>query len=102
MVLRKAQIDLINGIMGRLRKGIPIVHQMIMGGGKTTVIGPLLALLLADRKSLVVQVVPLALLEMSRSVMREKFSAVIHKPGQCSTPPFLPGPARAHGHAALL
>ena len=55
-------------------------EQMIMGGGKTTVIGPLLALLLADGQSLVVQCVPLALLEMSRNVMRERFSAVVRKP----------------------
>ena len=55
-------------------------QQMIMGGGKTTVVGPLLALLLADGKKLVTQVVPLALLEFSRGVMREKFCAVVCKP----------------------
>jgi len=48
-------------------------HQMIMGAGKTTVVGPLLALLLGDGKTLVVQVVPAALLEFSRAVMRECF-----------------------------
>ena len=51
-----------------------------MGGGKTTVVAPLLALLLADGRSLVVQVVPAALLEFSRATMRERFSAVITKP----------------------
>jgi len=55
-------------------------HQMIMGAGKTTVVAPLLALILADGKSLVMQVMPHALLEMSRSVMREKFAAVVRKP----------------------
>jgi hypothetical protein len=54
--------------------------QMIMGAGKTTVVTPLLALMLADGKSLVTQVVPHALLEFSRSVMREKFAAVVRKP----------------------
>ena len=34
-----------------------MVHQMIMGAGKTTCIGPLLALMLGDGKSLVTQVV---------------------------------------------
>ena len=53
---------------------------MIMGAGKTTVVGPLLALLLADGKRLVTQVVPLSLLEFSRSITRERFSAVIRKP----------------------
>ncbi len=32
------------------------VHQLIMGAGKTTVIAPLLALMLADGQSLVTQV----------------------------------------------
>ena len=37
-----------------------------MGAGKTTVVAPLLALMLADGKSLIMSVVPKALLEMSR------------------------------------
>ena len=52
---------------------------MIMGAGKTTVVGPLLCLLLADSKSLVIQVVPRSLLEFSRSVMRSRFSAIVRK-----------------------
>ena len=55
-------------------------HQMIMGAGKTTVVAPLLALILADGKSLVTQVMPTSLLEFSRGVMREKFSVVVRKP----------------------
>ena len=47
---------------------------------QTTVVGPLLALLLADGKRLVMEVVPKALLDFSRAVMRERFSAVIMKP----------------------
>lgn len=39
---------------------------MIMGAGKTTVVGPLLALILGDGRRLVAQVVPHALLEFSR------------------------------------
>jgi hypothetical protein len=42
-------------------------------------VSPLLALMLADGSSLVVQVVPTALLEFSRATMRERFSAVITK-----------------------
>lgn len=78
-VLRDQQCRIMNRYMREVAKGNSLVHQMIMGAGKTTVIGPLLALLLADGKQLVAQVVPNQLLEMSRGVMRECFSAVISK-----------------------
>ena len=45
--------------------------------GKTTFIAPLLALLLADGRTLVTQVVPASLLHFSRSVMWRAFSGVI-------------------------
>jgi hypothetical protein len=50
-----------------------------MGAGKTTVIGPILALILADGSRLVTQVVPSALLEFSRSIMRSRFTHIIRK-----------------------
>ena len=34
------------------------MKQMLMGGGKTTVVGPMLALMLADGEMLVVQTMP--------------------------------------------
>jgi hypothetical protein len=43
-------------------------------------VGPLLALLLGDGKELIFQVMPAALLEFSRSMMRARFSAIIVKP----------------------
>ena len=43
------------------------------------VIGPLLALILADGSRLVMQVVPSALLEFSRSIMRSRFTRVLTK-----------------------
>lgn len=52
---------------------------MIMGSGKTTVIGPMVALLLADGKGLVIQVVPDQLLDMSTNVMRNAFGTVAVK-----------------------
>ena len=52
---------------------------MIMGAGKTTCIGPLLALMLGDGKSLVTQVVPDALLTMSRNVMWSRFTQIMSK-----------------------
>ena len=51
-----------------------------MGGGKTTVVSPLLCLMLGDGARLVLQVVPPALLEFSRGVMRSTFNSVITKP----------------------
>lgn len=52
---------------------------MIMGQGKTTVIAPMLALLLANGRRLVQIVCPAPLLEMSRSVTRNCFANVIRK-----------------------
>ncbi len=89
LVLRKAQCYLVTTFMKRAMEGgqnthgddiNSMVHQMIMGAGKTTVIGPLLALMIADGKSLVTQVVPNALLTMSRNVMWAAFCNVIVKP----------------------
>ena len=89
LMLRQSQIELIETIMREhhasdtdlsAASSSGSAYQMIMGAGKTTVVGPLLALLLADGKRLVTQVVPLSLLEFSRSITRERFSAVIRKP----------------------
>jgi hypothetical protein len=52
---------------------------MIMGAGKTSVVAPLLALIVADGKSLVLSVVPKALVEMSRTRMRETFATIMVK-----------------------
>ena len=52
-----------------------IVHQMIMGSGKTTVVAPLLALLLGDGMNLVVEVVPKALLEFTRRYTTDHMNA---------------------------
>ena len=49
----------------------------IMGDGKTTVIAPLLALILADGHSLVCCCMPNALLEMSRAVLARCFSSPV-------------------------
>ena len=48
-------------------------QQMIMGAGKTTVVGPLLAMLLANSGTLMLEVVPPALLDFSAGVLRERF-----------------------------
>ena len=81
LLLRKSQVELVQGIVqsGTGSSRPSVCHQMIMGAGKTTVVAPLLGLMLADGKRLVAQVVPQALLDFSRSVTRERFSAVIKK-----------------------
>jgi len=78
-LLRRRQVELVTEFVESALRGESRVHQMIMGAGKTTVIGPLLALMLADGNSLVTQMVPTALLEMSIGVMRECFSGIITK-----------------------
>ena len=79
-LLRSRQIELVQAFVDASIRGDSRVEQMIMGQGKTTVIAPLLALMLAANDSLVMQVVPSALLEQSRSVLRKWFSSVIQKP----------------------
>ena len=60
-------------------EGVSAVKQMIMGAGKTTIVAPLLGLMLADGKQLLLSVVPKSLLEMSRQRMRESFSSIMPK-----------------------
>lgn len=79
ILLRGQQVQLLRTFIEAVRRGDSKVEQMIMGAGKTTVIGPLLALIFADGAQLVTQVVPSALLEFSRSVMRSRFTRVISK-----------------------
>ena len=45
-----------------------------MGAGKTTVVGPLLSLILADGETLVTQVMPPALLEQTWQTLRDRLS----------------------------
>jgi hypothetical protein len=66
-------------LMDNLQRQQSKVRQMIMGAGKTTVVAPLLALMLADGESLVLSIVPRALVEMSRTRMRETFAVIVQK-----------------------
>jgi hypothetical protein len=77
--LRQKQVEIVDNFRENLNKGVSKVKQMIMGAGKTSVVAPLLALILADGKSLVLSVVPKALVEMSRTRMRETFAAIMVK-----------------------
>ena len=77
--LRQKQVEIVNDFRNNLNNGVSKVKQMIMGAGKTSVVAPLLALIVADGKSLVLSVVPKALVEMSRTRMRETFAAIMVK-----------------------
>jgi thiol-disulfide isomerase/thioredoxin len=79
IVLRKRQVEMVRWFVKNAREGISRVQQMIMGQGKTTVVGPLLALILADGATLVTQVMPTALLDQSRTILRKCFSVLIPK-----------------------
>jgi hypothetical protein len=77
--LRQKQVDIIDDFRRALANNVSKVKQMIMGAGKTSVVAPLLALIVADGKSLVLSVVPKALVEMSRTRMRETFAVIMVK-----------------------
>jgi hypothetical protein len=77
--LREGQVRLINECVETLDAGRSRVYQMIMGAGKTSTILPLLALLYADGRQLMVQVVPNPLLMFTLNVMRSRFSSVVSK-----------------------
>ncbi|KAF1780686.1 P-loop containing nucleoside triphosphate hydrolase [Phytophthora cactorum] len=74
ILLRGRQVQMIDSFLTSLAKGDSRVQQMIMGAGKTTVVGPLLTYILADKTHLVMHVMPTALLEQSRQVLRSRFS----------------------------
>ena len=78
-ILRRRQIELVNDFLRAAYAGDSSVCQMIMGQGKTTVVGPLLALILADGSTLVTQVCPSPLLEQTKAVLRGVFCSVIAK-----------------------
>ena len=80
LLLRGSQVQLVNKLLDEMQHDRSVCHQMIMGAGKTTVVGPMLAMLLANSATLMVNVVPAALLDFSAGVLRERFSAAIRKP----------------------
>ncbi|KAF8285120.1 hypothetical protein TcBrA4_0033550 [Trypanosoma cruzi] len=79
ILLRARQVEMVRWFVDNTRAGVSRVQQMIMGQGKTTVVGPLLALILADGSQLVTQVMPTALLEQTRGILRRCFSVVVPK-----------------------
>jgi hypothetical protein len=78
-MLRQRQVEMASAFVRAAHSGQSSVQQMIMGAGKTTVIAPLVSLILGDGKSMVLNVCPGALLEMNRSVLRATFSNIVQK-----------------------
>jgi hypothetical protein len=48
LMLRKSQVILVNKFLHALKNNSSMCHQMIMGAGKTTVVAPLLAMILVS------------------------------------------------------
>eukprot|EP01060_Flectonema_neradi_P029194 TRINITY_DN3976_c6_g1_i2.p1 TRINITY_DN3976_c6_g1~~TRINITY_DN3976_c6_g1_i2.p1 ORF type:complete len:3023 (+),score=543.42 TRINITY_DN3976_c6_g1_i2:1734-10802(+) len=81
ILLREGQISLLAKFMTSVSKNVSMCHQMLMGQGKTTVIVPLLALILTNGEQLVTACMPRSLVDFSRAVLREKFNnPVLPKP----------------------
>eukprot|EP00906_Rhabdomonas_costata_P026113 RCo037232 len=80
VILRKGQVDLVRRLTSSVKKHSSICTQMLMGEGKSTVVTPLLGLLLADRLQLVMLCVPHALLDFSRQALRDRFLPLHNRP----------------------
>jgi len=79
IILRKKQVIHVREYLQAMKENRSIVKQLIMGSGKTMVISPLLCLMLSDGKTLVTLSVPPALLELTRSNLRNTFSSIMSK-----------------------
>ena len=78
-LLRRRQVELVRDFSKSAEHDVSLVKQMIMGAGKTTVVSPLLGMLLADGRRLVVLMVPAPLLEFAKSVLNAVFSNIVLK-----------------------
>ena len=78
ILLKEKQVSLALDLANDVRRvgGSSRVFQMLMGSGKTTVLMPLLSLLLADGSNLVVSVFPRPILPFSAAILRERFGIV--------------------------
>ena len=54
-MIRQQQVELIMACLRKVRSEEPLVRQMIMGAGKTAVVSPMVSLMIAHGKYLVVQ-----------------------------------------------
>jgi len=75
-MMRESQQKIIRDFEKSVRAKSGMVQQMLMGSGKSTVVAPMLSLLLSQPEKLVVQVVPESLLLATRDIMRSVFGCI--------------------------
>lgn len=75
-ILWQEQIDLVEQLK---HLGHPKVAQLIMGGGKSSVVAPLLAYLISNEQDLLFYTVPLSLVNMFAKTLQDKFNNVFPK-----------------------
>ncbi|CAK0868701.1 unnamed protein product, partial [Prorocentrum cordatum] len=80
VVLREKQVSLVRTMVQAVEEGRSLVHQMLMGEGKTTVVTPLLVLLTATAERASIVCCPAALLEFTCRVLRERLRAALWRP----------------------
>ncbi|CAK8991914.1 Uncharacterized protein SCF082_LOCUS2863 [Durusdinium trenchii] len=80
LVLRKKQVSLVKAMQAAVKEGEPLVHQMLMGEGKTTVVTPLVILVHGSAMRSCVVCVPQALTEFTVRVLRERLCATLSRP----------------------
>ena len=73
------QVELTHTFVASARSQNSLCHQMLMGSGKTTVVGPLVAMILAETGCLVTSVVPTSLLTFAQSVLRSTLVCTLHR-----------------------
>ena len=79
IILRKSQVELINTFKQKIKSQQSTCHQMLMGSGKTTVVAPLLCLILNKFATLTTQVY-LVRFGIFQIIVRQRFSAIVCKP----------------------
>jgi hypothetical protein len=80
ILLRKEQVQLVDSFVATARGNRSVCHQMLMGGGKTTVVAPLVALMLAEGGTLPTLCVPASLLQFAQSVLRATYvTSALHR-----------------------
>ena len=72
-------MSLVDDFVDKVNHKLSSVVQMIMGGGKTSVVAPLLSLFLADGDRLVTLLCPDQLLPQSMKEIQEKYSQIIRR-----------------------
>eukprot|EP01043_Picozoa_sp_COSAG02_P005120 COSAG02_NODE_137_length_34526_cov_94.448079_13_plen_4296_part_00 len=79
IILRERQVELITEFLESAVGGNSCVRQMLMGAGKSSVVSPLLGLILADGVQLVTVVVPQPLIEQAVSMLKQVIASMFQR-----------------------